>query len=369
MKMERIFHSVGQGALYTEEFEGFSIVYDCGSETSIDHVENAIRNTFIKNHRIDALFISHFHSDHINGLAFLLSHCKVQIIFLPLLNRDEKIQLLIHNAVTSASDSLATRIIKAPEKTIGEISKETKIIFVKQKESGDNSATDIRHQIDELKNKDEIKSGVLLETTNIPQWCFIPCNFQFSKRSQLLKQALHRNGILLPDASAFRCAWRNPAKKAKIIQAYKSLPGNFNTNSMTLYSGPNKSSSANGFMKMSIACRKDGFFENCFRDIKSGCLYFGDYEAKGSKKWTELWSKYKNYWGNIGVVQIPHHGSRHNYNPEINRKQPVVSIMSCGSTNSYGHPHSSTVGEIYKKGCLPIIVTERSNSEVRFSIF
>lgn len=31
--MIRTFHSIGQGAFYTEEFDDFRFVYDCGTDT------------------------------------------------------------------------------------------------------------------------------------------------------------------------------------------------------------------------------------------------------------------------------------------------------------------------------------------------
>lgn len=98
--MIRTFHPVGQGAFYTEQFNnGFTIVYDCGSETNISFVEKEIRNTFQQGDSIDAVFISHLHNDHINGLEFLLNYCNVSKIFLPLIAPADKILLQIENII------------------------------------------------------------------------------------------------------------------------------------------------------------------------------------------------------------------------------------------------------------------------------
>jgi ribonuclease BN (tRNA processing enzyme) len=82
--MTRTFHPIGQSAFYSEKFEsGFTIVYDCGGSTKAI-VEQEIQNSFEKDEKIDIVFISHFHNDHINGLEFLLKYCDVQKVVLPL---------------------------------------------------------------------------------------------------------------------------------------------------------------------------------------------------------------------------------------------------------------------------------------------
>jgi len=83
--MIRTFNAVGQGAFYTEKSgNGFTTVYDCGGQNK-KFVEEKIKKTFLKDGKIGILFISHFHSDHINGVEFLLTHCnidKVVLLFL-----------------------------------------------------------------------------------------------------------------------------------------------------------------------------------------------------------------------------------------------------------------------------------------------
>ena len=73
------FRSVGQGAFYTGIFKQrlngnqFSFVYDCGSHSSRQYIDQEISNfvTETKKQKIDILFISHFHSDHTNKIAEL----------------------------------------------------------------------------------------------------------------------------------------------------------------------------------------------------------------------------------------------------------------------------------------------------------
>lgn len=88
--MIRSFLPVGQGAFYVEQFKcGVNIVYDCGSSTGVKYVNDMIKTTFSEGERISIVFISHLHSDHINGLEFLIKHCRVERIYIPYLYPDE----------------------------------------------------------------------------------------------------------------------------------------------------------------------------------------------------------------------------------------------------------------------------------------
>lgn len=99
--MTRAFHAIGQGAFYTEKFEnGFTIVYDCGGQNK-KFIVNKIQEVFQKNEKIDILFISHFHNDHINGVDFLLEYCDVKKVVLPFLHDNMKIQFIIENLKNS----------------------------------------------------------------------------------------------------------------------------------------------------------------------------------------------------------------------------------------------------------------------------
>lgn len=43
-KFIRTFHPVGQGAFYTEEYKGISLVYDCGTISKKKSAKNALKN-------------------------------------------------------------------------------------------------------------------------------------------------------------------------------------------------------------------------------------------------------------------------------------------------------------------------------------
>lgn len=85
--MIRSFLPVGQGSFYTEQFDcGENVVYDCGSSTGVDYVNNMIKSTFAEKEKISMVFISHWKVDYINNhlrvliLFPLLKHIEVQVL-------------------------------------------------------------------------------------------------------------------------------------------------------------------------------------------------------------------------------------------------------------------------------------------------
>ena len=98
IKMQRIFHPVGQGGFYSESFKtgnnNFNVVYDCGSLSR--GVDKVISNSFDKNEDIDILFISHFDSDHVNKINILKNSVgKIKTVIMPLISEEDKNFLLL----------------------------------------------------------------------------------------------------------------------------------------------------------------------------------------------------------------------------------------------------------------------------------
>jgi Metallo-beta-lactamase superfamily len=350
--MIRIFHAIGQGAFYTEFFKDFIAVYDCGSDNNIDLIRSRINATFKQGTKIDAIFISHFHEDHVNGLEYLLNYCKVHRLFLPLLTEDKKIQLLIHNSLYGEDDKFVKKLILNPLETV---SQDTQLFFIPNVDETEEVAKlETMSFINLPKSGSTLPKNIKFISGNIKNWVFIPFNFQDSKRSILLKSELSKKGINISNVRKFSELWSYPNNRILIKDVYNSIPGNFNTNSLTLYSGPEKGN------RYPIELR--------YGADEAGCLYFGDYEANGSKKWKEFYNKYESYWRLIGTVQIPHHGSRYNYNRKINQIKPMISVISAEYSNRHRHPHSSTIKNIIVDGGWPLIVNEKNYSRVKFEI-
>ena len=94
----------------------------------------------------------------------------------------------------------------------------------------------------------------------------------------------------------------------------------------------------------------------------------GDYNAKDNSKWDVVEEFYGNYWKqNVGIVQIPHHGSKLNYNFQMNLI-PKISIIF-GKTKSLNHPHSDVIKQIIEHGGMPFLVTEAKSTKITMEIY
>ena len=358
--MIRTFQPIGQGAFYIEQFDGFTIVYDCGSNENESLLKKEIRSIFEKGQDIDAVFISHLHSDHVNGLEFLIEHCNVKRIFMPLLTENDKIQLLIQNAIIQNRNSLfLDNLIET--QSIENIS----VVLVPETEIYSEINFDQEPiPIDGSINSETLKNNPKLHNKNINNWVFILFNFRQMQRIDDLKTKLSKENIFFDNISEFKSHWNQDKQKEKIIDAFKSIPGSLNANSMVLYSGPEK----NG------KCYYHHFINSFHCDpfqryhFLAACIYFGDYEARGNKKWKQFLNHYKKYWEYVGTIQIPHHGSKYNYNRKINQGNPKISIISAGINNIYRHPHASTLKDIVLDDGIPIVVSENVGSRIMIEI-
>ncbi len=160
--------------------------------------------------------------------------------------------------------------------------------------------------------------------------------------------------------------WENGTdyERNMIKSVYRKVKGSFNTNSMTLYSGTRKV--MRGQKAVCSVCDRYWCDEQCsWRTV--GCLYTGDYDASGKYKWKSLDDAYCTHWNNIGCIQIPHHGSRHNYNKYL-AKFNAYYVMSAGTCNRYQHPHTMVIKDLLFNGHFPYIVTENKSSELHLVV-
>ena len=316
------------------------VVYDCGGKNT-QVVNNVINQTIKKDRIIDALFISHYDSDHINGVQHLLKRCHVKHLFLPCQEKAIELVLSIMNQRNKIGPSVLEFYQNPTEtiKTSWEIKEVPKITYVNPREDNDKS---IENQLDEdeidIDNiPDRIKSGTIIKLP-IPHdccWRLIPFNRRVMTDKEwgnfinLLGISNGTNKVKVDDVLN---AWKH--KKIKLTSRTKetscstireySIKDAFikaigfvdiNELSMVLYSGPIREC---GINCIDFPCHCHSFhlcplgFNKKYR---LGCLYTGDYNAK--QYFNDLKMNYQQVWDNIGIIQIPHHGSFNNYSDNL----------------------------------------------------
>ena len=363
--MIRSFLPVGQGAFYVEQFDdGTNVIYDCGSTTDVNIVNKEIKYFFESGQPIKYMFISHFHEDHINGLKYLFHHCKVENIYIPYVKPKDKLLLHIANLIENgARDSFVHDFIENPEQVITTLSARydriTPNIFYVVPLGSEEAATPALVQ-------NIHRSGQHVSIKEY-DWIYVPFNFDEGIRSDKFMEQLRLQGIshsVLENNLKFSNYWFSQLDKLK--NAYRKIPGGLNVNSLVVYSGP-----AMDYEK--IVCYPTpapcyGPYGYCCHNyLPVGCLYTGDYNASGAKEWEELRNSFNSYWDSIGLIQIPHHGSKHNFNCEFSKNNSAF-IISSGFSNKYRHPHTQVLKEIINNKIPLFWVTEQRGSITMFNI-
>ena len=312
--LKRYFYNVGNALFCKETVLNHTIIYDCGK------VDFGCDDNIIVNETIDAVFISHYDKDHINGIFNLIKKANVKTLILPLVSYDIKfLSLLKDEKIIEAQLDF---IIDAKQAIIEYTNKDNvNVVYIKGKvnhaELNNETSYSLiyasqRHYQSYIINnldKTEIDNLPLFflekKTDNkvVNNWLFLPYNpYVFSEVDeknffQMLNDSLAEQGLNLKiDKNNIKEEW-NKCKDMKkyikcadinIIPMLKNKNTNYNDYCMTLYSGPFNMNSS------------------------FGCLYMGDYNAK--KYFDELYEVYEKFWCNIFTLQVPHHGSLNNFN-------------------------------------------------------
>ncbi len=357
MRVIRSFHPVGQGAFYSEIFLDargceFSVVYDCGSESnglSLYEEVNDFRKV-LKGNKIDLLFISHFHSDHINGLLHLLKGIDVDKVVIPMLT-DEAITItriqnyLRYSRNSDFVDDFIRTVYYGAHSVTGIRFKE--IIAISPVIIFPDNNEDIEKGAWFPFGRTIIKSGETIQVQNA-FWEYIPFNSisLSDSRTKAFQDQLFKN----PKFKELSLEEIVINHRKELKELYKQTIGSENDNIYTLCV---ESKPAYG-----ITPRPN------YRLSK--CLYLGDFETNTKRKWNRFLTVYIDY-KDIGTIQVPHHGSKNNWRDELFDSNGYRHyVISAGSKNKYHHPNYWVIRDIEQSGYDVSVVSEEKSSECVF---
>ena len=353
--MTRAIHPVGQGAFYSERFCNnsdkksvlFTTVYDCGRQRAFGKESDTLLSSRIKEiDCVDLLFISHFHEDHINGVEELLEnnrkHSHEAIIVIPGVSQFRfVVDLLSNYARTGDKDSDSIKFmlrclsaLNSPKTTLPTI------------ENSCQSRPKIEGEIIALSPSD---SRAVLERTSCWSYDVFYNEKANSKEKEIIEALSDRIPLLskilsAPDKYQDRKWYEHfLAELSKlelsgritidnIRQAFTDVFGKLhNAYSMLVYSHP---------------------VNEQYR--KFGCLYTGDAEPPAViNALNSLRPIIPNY------IQVPHHGSSNNHDPNIYSGRPIA-LISVGQKSPFNHPGRETLVDLIQKCHFVHIVTEKT---------
>lgn len=407
MQLERIIHPIGQGSFITESFfsipqwddnkgDKINVIFDCGSGSNKRApaiLKKAINGLYDKSDTIDLLFISHLHSDHINGIPYLKT--KKKAIVIPYLTTLRKWLIFFESGLELFTSEQRLSYFKT-----------NKLFFVKKFKEGDEKS-DKEIEISDTSSEwnpnirsepyEEviIDSGTRFINDKIPTWEYIPYNFDFENRENIFYKYLAAENILkaviddnlteiFKDATLLKNLKQCYIKTLKEMNQQKKV--NLNDSSMVVYSGPHIS------FRGSYRCTTKSLMSTLeyktphYPSSKVSALYTGDIDLNkeylNSKNIIELLNdslkesprKPHGYSidriSNIGLLQLPHHGSDKNFNPDLLSHFPNALCFVCyGSRNNYHHPGNHVIDAFKLTGRPLYQVNELSVSRLTQYIY
>lgn len=409
--LERTIWPVGHGAFYTEQFRGghgntFTVAYDCGGKdkATIEGQIGAATNG--GSTPIDLLFISHFHSDHINGLPTLLGNSLVKRIVLPQLAEEVVLEAIVYNFIKAShggDQTPSADVIQLQEQLISWVQSDNKENITEVVEGADGDG-EINHieigerngeagQVNSVLPK-EIRSGkeIQIVTKGNIFWHYIPICYKDKQKCEDLLDALKKKYDITNDQE--KLDWKKvkkvlseeiPEEERKPREAkYKNIKGikdiydtifpakgkgeqSHNCYSMPVYSGPtidvalDHIHSSYRYNECLFARVVDVLYRRYFDILanhSSHCLYTGDFEANIQSNLDKLKQILGALWAKVGLLQIPHHISDSNYNPDLYDHR----MLSFGNVDDKGDESFSF--SIYRKisyshHCLAVAITEK----------
>ena len=422
-------HPVGHGGFHSGhvqiEQNVFRYIYDCVAKKGRlrDSEINAYLALLPDGARLDLLFISHFHADHVNGLNHLLASVNCDGAVIPYLRPFERLCLVAADASAGTQDFDRFQFILDPVGWLGVRGVGT-IIVASGEEGGPsfpgpgpstmpNDPRDkqrIHAETDRLKpispkqaGANPIVSGAGIRSTNvyhlihttplllrepsgrILSWEFLtyvhPADerlqeFQTLVRNQFPQLARMPQNRLRFDTRPLIDILQASGSRDALVQIFRRVFPSLNATSLCLYSGPSPGLLGANTRQLALVCRGHGVIDGgefaapqrC-RSIpiygsgqpRCGWLGTGDSELSLLGRRNLFLTHYRQHTDSTAVFVVPHHGSQDNFHEELTElRVPVYSVAA--PLRSTHHPHPEVIRSIQRAGCSAAVTTERPDS-------
>lgn len=339
-------YAVGQGGLhlgkiyYTnscKEKRTFAYLYDCGCSNGMNSMEDDIDDIIeylVPELNLVGLYIylSHAHSDHINGMTLLAQKLRDlnirSTIILPFMEDAEKI--VIVEGQSNLND-LSTNLILYPERLRNYFEN---IVYLDDRQAEDLYMNDSDNSTISFKKNDMSHDTKIIFKDSYTEWALIPF---YNKIEPCLLSNIE-NELYLEGITLNNFLERGFATRLREI--YRNHRIDLNFSSLCLYSG-------------SLSKRNY---------THTGWLHTGDINLLNKFSFDNFNYHYRDIQDNVRVMQIPHHGSIEN--SSINSFDDFPNINNYFITtqnNPNGRSQPNISGE-YRDNENIILLTESSSS-------
>ncbi|MHC2146480.1 ComEC/Rec2 family competence protein [Pseudomonas sp. 210_17 TE3656] len=374
MDVTMIQHPVGQGGMFSGQLQSGNAtlrwVYDCGSNQQ-DRLKEEIL-TVAAQGPIDLLFLSHLDSDHVNGVDRLLAATTVGEVVLPYLNAADYAVAIIRDLATGALSGTFLEFVVDPAKWligrgVGTVSfvrtvdrsqslSEWRLPEPGREEPrpGETGSINTKWPPSAVKRR-SVKNGIAQDIAagaaisidvNGSQldWLLAPYAHKPSRsRMQAFIEALKAKfGGRLTRSAIVRHA-RDEKGRALLKECYRTLWVGTNSISMSLYAGPQQRPMITRLqLPFSLLTRP-----HTRSPLEIGWLATGDAELAYQGRLLALLNHFVALRDRVGVLVLPHHGSKRNFSQRLIRGFPNLhACVAAAGPNSYEHPHPSVYEQV-----------------------
>ena len=419
IKATRVQYPVGQGCFHAGRIKwklgskkgDFRFVYDCGSQVGVSKSESALKKSidaYAENSKkIDALFVSHLDSDHVNGLDYLLTKIgSVDTVFLSHLSLAARVadivaadpahamfrsfvEASLNPAAWFGQRGVSRIVMVAPATPVeggasdeggedvpgGDVPEDAEVSW-EARQSGDG-VEETRTAVEkEMKAGQMVAPGRGAKGVN---WVLVPhvdpvTDDRLDCFKKAVEKALNVQDIskltterlvkALRDTRKRKTDKQDIGEQAKLKKCYTScFSGTHNRISMSVYSGPRFDSKQKWKHGTSPTFVCDDHYVMWKLDNFSDSVgWIGSGDAALDKTATRLsWlQSYRPFECFVSTLLLAHHGSGNDFHSDLLRFPKLFwCIASAGDRSQYGHPGIKVIEEVRISGKIFHHVSER----------
>jgi len=345
-------HPVGQGLFYSGRVGDFSFVYDCGSDSPRDFWYPVVERHIAAMPRLDMLIVSHFDSDHINGIVHLLRSRQPARVLMPYIAQEEMLLHFINAGIDTDALSFlqfcASRMYSAGFPNNPNYDTRVSVIHG----NDDKKSEDLKPE-----TPIEGLGAVLSHHTNVvvAGGCY---KFRFFNSN-----AFGKNKTLLDELEKqFGSKWRDSlpdlvsAKLSDLKAVYEKVFGKkkLNYTSLVCCHGPTNMQglfwayhAGTSYAHRAMAGSSGG------GDMMGAQLLTGDISFKDS--FNEISRHYRGDLEKVSLCLVPHHGAKSSWDPRMFNLMPNCFFWPCsfGLGNKHKHPSAQVVAQFVWRQLLP----------------
>ncbi len=370
----------------------FNYIYDCGAMNQGD-LKGAIDCYRTKYDHVDALFLSHLHEDHVNGIDLLLSSVNVDTVYMPYLDNLLPILDVIE---ADLQGTVPTSYIEAkidPQLWFSRrgVSRLVRVLSVPEEDTpsgGDDVAPvepkgpagfDVKIKTQKSTGRfyhpelKKMESGEVLKICEIVpscHWTLVPHVDPAPKQKVKEFNRKIRKACGLPDGARLTSrqlgnVLRDRSRCKALRKCYDEITkygggNNHNRISMSLYSGPEGYCNTSQveyalllriFDKSTYMSEVEHTYHLREEDRAVGWIGTGDAMLKDSKVRKAWENTYRLYRDHISTMLLPHHGSQGNFHSDLLTSRGLrLCVASASNSSQFKHPSCDVIKEVCKKG-------------------